>query len=51
MIVTSELLKPTNMPKKLMLYCSKVLQGRIGDSELQTMATLPQHAPHKFTRT
>jgi hypothetical protein len=34
-----------------MLCCSKVLQGRIGDSELQAKATLPQHAPQKFTRT
>jgi len=36
-----------------MLYRNKVLQGRIGDSakQLQTMATLPQHAPHKFTKT
>jgi hypothetical protein len=39
------------MPIKLILYSSKFLQGRIGDGELKIMATLPQHAPHKFTGT
>ncbi len=43
--------KPTSMPIKIMLFYSKALQGRIGDSDeqIETMATLPKHAPHKFT--